>query len=62
MTALVEEANNNAKELQAKLLDTVKRAEDIEARVNELEAQLKVKEAEVAEAKVRRRSAGTCRR
>ncbi|KAJ6438924.1 protein HIR1 [Purpureocillium lavendulum] len=53
MTALVEEANNNAKQMQVALDDTIKRAEDIEKRVNELEAQLKVKEAEVAEAKAR---------
>lgn len=53
MTVLIEEASNKAKELEVKLDRAIQHAEESERRTQEAEAQLKVKEAELAEFKVR---------
>jgi chromosome segregation ATPase len=51
MTALVEEANNRAKMLEAQLDEITSKSRDGAKKIEELEAQLKVKDAEIAEAK-----------
>jgi chromosome segregation ATPase len=52
MTQLVEEAQTKVTDLEAKLTEAIKVAADKEKMFDELEAQIKVKDAELAEAKV----------
>jgi chromosome segregation ATPase len=54
MTSLVEEFSNKVKDLEVQLAESVKAHQDAQRLVEEAEAKLKVKDAELAEAKVRK--------